>query len=69
MPKGSPTSQTKASERYQKKIGYITKGFKMHKEVAEDFKAACDQAGVSQSGQIVKMMQEFIEAQKGGSRS
>jgi len=68
MPKGSPTSRTKAAEKYQKKIGYITKGFKMRKEVAEEFKAACDSAGVSQSGQIVKMMQDFISSVEKGKR-
>lgn len=51
-------------DRWNKKNGYTTKGFRMRQALADEFKAACDKAGVSQSGQIVKMMQEFIEQQK-----
>ena len=50
MPKGNPSAQTIASEKYQKK--------------AEQFEEACRAAGVSQAAQITKMMNEFIEEQK-----
>lgn len=49
MPKGSPNAQTVASEKYQKKAGYMTKGFKLKRDVAERFAEACEKAG-SQSG-------------------
>lgn len=62
MPKGEPNSQTLATERYQKKAGYMTKGFKIKREVAENFAAACEKAGVSQASQITKMMKEFSES-------
>lgn len=61
MPKGKPNPQTIATEKYQKKAGYMTKGFKIKREIAEQFEVACDKAGVSQAGQITKMMQEFID--------
>lgn len=61
MPKGKPNPQTIATEKYQKKAGYMTKGFKLKREIAEQFAKACDKAGVSQAGQITKMMQEFID--------
>lgn len=64
MPKGAPSPQTIASEKYQKKAGYKTKGFKLKGDVAERFAAACEKAGVSQSEQITKMMEEFIASQK-----
>ena len=51
-------------QRWNKKNEYIAKSFKMRKALADEFKEACDKAGVSQSGQIVKMMQEFINQQK-----
>lgn len=51
-------------ERWSKKNGYIAKSFKMRQTLADEFKAACEEAGVSQSGQIVKMMQDFIEQHK-----
>ncbi len=60
MPKGKPNPQTIATEKYQKKAGYMTKGFKLKREVVEQFEEACKKAGVSQAGQISKMMQEFI---------
>lgn len=51
-------------DRWNEKNNYIAKSFKMRKELADEFKKACDAAGVSQSGQIVKMMTEFIKKQK-----
>lgn len=51
-------------ERWSKKNGYIAKSFKMRQTLADEFKATCDKIGISQSGQIVKMMQEFIEKNK-----
>lgn len=61
MPKGKPVPQTLASEKYQKKAGYMTKGFKVKRVDAEAYAEACDKAGVSQAGQLTKMMKEFIE--------
>lgn len=61
MPKGNPNAQTIASEKYQKKAGYMTKGFKIKRDVADRFAEACDKAGVSQAGQITRMMEKFIE--------
>ena len=61
MPKGNPKPQTVASEKYQKKAGYMTKGFKIKREAAEKFARACDKAGVSQASQITKFMLEFAE--------
>lgn len=62
MPKGKPNAQTIATDKYQKKAGYMTKGFKIKKELADEFAIACDKAGVSQASQITKMMREFIES-------
>lgn len=63
MPKGNPTAQTIASEKYQKKAGWITKGFKIKKDVADRFAEACDKAGVSQASVITELMLGFIEKQ------
>lgn len=64
MQKGSPNPQTIASEKYQKKAGWITKGFKIKRETADLFAQACDKAGISQAAAITKLMMEFIEQQK-----
>lgn len=61
MPKGNPSPQTIASAKYQKKAGYMTKGFKIKRDVAERFAIACKKSGVSQAGQITKMMEQFIK--------
>jgi hypothetical protein len=62
MPKGNPNAQTIASDKYQKKAGYTVKGFKIKKDLADAYVAACEKAGVSQAAQITKMMKEFIES-------
>jgi hypothetical protein len=61
MPKGSPSPQTIASEKYQKKAGYMTKGFKIKRDVAEAFEDACEKAGVSQAGKITELMLLFVD--------
>ena len=50
-------------DKWNKKNGYISKSFKMYRETAEQFKRACDKAGVSQAEQITKMMKAFINEQ------
>ena len=61
MPIGSPKPQTVASDKYQKKAGYMTKGFKIKRDVAEAFQEACNKAGVSQASKITELMNRFIE--------
>lgn len=48
-------------DRWNKKVGLISKSYKLRRELTEEFASACDVAGVSQAGQISKMMREFIE--------
>lgn len=54
-------AQTAATERYRAKKGIISKNFKITKELSEAYAKACEKAGVSQTGQIIKMMEEFIK--------
>ena len=54
-------AMTRPQDRWDKKNGYIRKSFAMYQKTADEFKTACETAGVSQSGQIVKLMEEFIE--------
>ena len=69
MPRGNPSPQTIASEKYQKKAGYMVKGFKIKKDMAESFAAACENAGVSQAAKITELMQQFVEEQKKGEKA
>ena len=59
-----PKAQTKATDKWQKKVGIISKSFKLKKELTDEFKEACEKAVVSQAAQISKMMREFIDEQK-----
>ncbi len=43
------------------KNGYISKSYKLKKDVVEEFKEACDRVGVSQASQLTKLMKEFSE--------
>lgn len=64
MPKGNPTAQTRASDKYQKKVGYLSKSYKLKRDVVDRFSKACEHAGISQAAQITKMMEQFIAEQK-----
>lgn len=55
------SKQTLRNQRYQDKAGWMSKSYKMKRETVEAFADACNKAGVSQAGQITKMMREFIE--------
>ncbi len=68
MPVGNPKPQTVATRKYEQKAGWISKSYKLKREMVERFAEACEEAGVSQAGQISKMMQEFIEDRKKGKR-
>ncbi len=64
MSKGNPSKQTIASAKYQAKAGYMTKGFKIKKEVAEAFQEACERNGVSQASVISKLMLDYAKNKK-----
>ena len=49
-------------DKWNAKAGLISKSYKLKREVIESFAEACNKAGVSQAGQLTKMMTEFIEA-------
>lgn len=55
------SKQTMRSQRYQDKAGWVSKSYKLKKEIVEDFAKACRKAGVSQAGQLSSMMKEYIE--------
>lgn len=61
MPIGNPSKQSIATRKYEAKTGWMSKSYKMKRETVEAFAAACEKAGVSQAGQLMKMMNEFIE--------
>ncbi len=64
MAESNAKPQTRATMKYEKKVGIIAKSYKLKRELTEAFAEACEKAGVSQAAQISKMMQEFIDQQK-----
>lgn len=64
MPKGAPNRQTIASAKYQAKAGYMTKGFKVKRNLVERFVETCERTGTSQAAWLTQKMQEFIEENK-----
>ena len=61
MPIGKPSRQTIATEKYMKKAGWISKSYKIKREIAEAYAEACKAAGVSQARQLMNMMKEFTD--------
>lgn len=65
MPKGNPSKQTIASEKYQRKAGYMTKGFKLKRDIVEQFEETCERVGRPQAEVIREFMEEFVQRNKG----
>lgn len=61
MPIGSPTPQSIATRKYEEKAGWVSKSYKLKKEVVDEYAEACRKAGVSAAGQLTTMMKQFIE--------
>ena len=53
-------AQTRATKKYQAKMGIIRKSFTTHQTTADQFKKACEIAGVSQNAAVNEFMKEFI---------
>ena len=64
MPKGNPKPQTVATGKYEKKVGLISKSYKLKREVVEAFSEACEIRGTSQAAELTKFMRQFIEETK-----
>ena len=64
MPVGSPSKQTIATRKYEAKAGWISKSYKMKKDIVEAFKEACDKNGDSQAGKLMEFMQDYVDKTK-----
>jgi hypothetical protein len=49
---------------WNEKAGYISKSYKLKRELVDDFAEACNKAGVSQAGKLKELMTGFIEEMK-----
>lgn len=66
MPIGNPKAQTRATRKYEQKVGIIAKSYKLRRELTDRFAAACEKAGVSQASKISELMEQFIKEQEDG---
>jgi len=51
-------------DTWQKKVGLVSKSYKLETEVIDMFAKACEKAEISQAKQLTKMMNEFIKENK-----
>ena len=61
---GEQSAQSKATRKYEASHGWMSKSYKLKREVVEEFARACETANVSQAGQLMAMMKAFIEETK-----
>ena len=55
------TSATRATARYQKKKGLVSKSYKLPRNVVEMFAEACEERELSQSEVLIKYMTYYIK--------
>lgn len=53
--------KVRPQDKWNAKAGYVSKSYKLKKEVTEQFAKACEKAGVSQAGKLTELMKNFIE--------
>lgn len=54
-------NQTKASAKWNAKVGYIAKTYKLKKDMVENFQKACEYRGESQASALTRLMNEYSE--------
>ena len=64
-----PSKQSIATRKYEAKAGWVSKTYKLREADVKEFKETCDRVGVSQAGQLMKMMREFIDQNSNTKRS
>nr|DAD62335.1 MAG TPA: antitoxin [Caudoviricetes sp.] len=56
------SAQSKATRQYEKKVGLISRSYKLKKSIVEAFKEACEKEGVSQASVLSAYMIEYAKA-------
>jgi len=54
-------SQTKATAKWQKKKGLISKSYKLPRDIVDAFAEACESNDISQAAQLTKYMRGYIK--------
>ena len=53
-------ASTRASKKYQEKVGMVARTYKLKANIADDFKEACQARGESQASVMTRLMNEYI---------
>lgn len=51
-------------DRWDAKAGVRTRGYKLHTEIADQFRDTCKRIGISQARALEELMRQFIEQNK-----
>ena len=55
------TPASRATARYQKKKGLVSKSYKLPREIVEEFAEACEEMELSQAKVIAKYMAYYVK--------
>lgn len=47
---------------WNRRNGWVSKSYHLKESIVSDFADACEKSGVSQAGQLAKMMKAYIES-------
>ncbi len=64
MPVGNPKAQTIATRKYEEKAGWVSKSYKLKKDIVEAFAKACAENGEGQATVLTRLMNGYIESAK-----
>lgn len=51
-------------DKWDAKNGVRTRGYKLHTDIADEFRDTCKRAGISQAKALEQLMQQFIDVHK-----
>lgn len=57
-----PEKKIRPQDKWNQKAGYMSKSYKLKRDIVNAYAIACEKAGVSQAGQLTKLMQSFIDS-------
>lgn len=63
MPVGNPKAQTIATRKYEEKAGWVSKSYKLKKDIVEAFAKACEENGEKQATVLTKLMNNYIKSE------
>ncbi len=64
MSEKKANAQTIATAKHHKKVGYISKSYKLKKTLTDVFSKECERRGVSAAGALAQFMTRYVEIRK-----